>query len=90
MKDVLSVMLHSDATLPSLEVMLLLTILTLCLLFKTNKIGLVASYIFAYRWGWLIFEKSFGHDLTYMYGYMGFGFLALIFAVIGMFRTYNP
>ena len=69
--------------------MLLLTILTLCLLLKTNRLGLVTSYVFAYRWGWLIFERSFGHDMNFMYGYLFFGIMALTLIVISMVRSIN-
>jgi hypothetical protein len=87
MKEIVDVVVHTSASLPSVEVVLLLAILTFCLLFKTNKLGLIASFLFSYRWGWLVFERSFGSDLTYMYGYLAFGILALSLMVIGMVRS---
>ncbi len=89
MKEFVLMLVHSDAFLPSWEVICLLTILTLCLLLKTNKMGLIASYLFAYRWGWLVFESSFGEHTSFMYGYLIFGFIALILAVVSMLRTYE-
>ncbi|HBA83350.1 MAG TPA: hypothetical protein DCZ95_04565 [Verrucomicrobia bacterium] len=87
MKQIYNVLVHADASLPSFEVLLLLIILTLCLLFKTSRIGLVSAYLFAYRWGWLVFESSFGNNQSYIYGYTVFGFIALILMVISMVRN---
>lgn len=67
--------------LPALEVTVLLILMAVCLASKHTHIGLIATYIFAYRWGWSIFV---GHDLSFLAGYLIFGILTGILTVIGM------
>ena len=90
MNSILSVLSHTEVNMASYEVMLQLVILTGCLLFRASRLGLIAAYIFAYRWGWLVFERSFGTEQpAFIYGYMVFGFLTLILAVLSMWRAYG-
>ncbi|MFH0879854.1 MAG: hypothetical protein V2A34_09090 [Lentisphaerota bacterium] len=90
MKELYLVLTTAEIPMPSYEVILLLCVLTLCLLFRATRIGLLTSFLFTYRWGWLIFEQTFGmQERTFVYGYFVFGFIALILAVFSMWRSYD-
>jgi hypothetical protein len=80
-----NVVRHSTLPLPGLEVAALLVILSACLLFRFTRIGLVTAYIFSYRWGWMVLAEQ--HDPQYLVGYMVFGMMAGIVAVIGMLHS---
>ena len=87
MRDFLEVVRHAQITMPSLEVMLLFILLSLTLLLRANRIGLVAAYLFVYRWGWIFFQESFGRDqLAFQYSYILMGGIVLVLSVISMFR----
>jgi len=70
--------------LPALEVTSLIILLTCCLLFRFTRTGLVAAYIFVYRWGWIFFMEQSQEVLV---GYLIFGCIVGILTVIGMLRT---
>lgn len=82
--DVFNVTRNATLTLPSIEVTLLIVILTVCLLFKFTRIGLFMAYLFVYRWGWLFFMDQ-PQDM--LLGYMTFGCLVGILTIIGMVRS---
>ena len=82
--DVFNVTRHATLTLPSIEVTLLIVILTVCLLFKFTRIGLFMAYLFVYRWGWLFFMDQ---PQNMLLGYMTFGCLVGILTIIGMVRS---
>ena len=77
---------EASIELPALEVSILLIIMSLCLATKHQRIGLVATYIFAYRWGWIIFV---GHGFSYMTVYLIFGVLTGILTVVGLMTEKN-
>ena len=70
--------------LPAIEVTALIMILTVCLLFKFTRVGLVVAYLFAYRWGWIFF---LGQSTEMMTGYLIFGCLTGVLTVVGMMRS---
>ena len=74
---------NTAVALPAIEVSILITVLTICLLFRFNRIGLVAAYVFTYRWGWLFFSKE---NHGYLIPYFIFGGLVLFLTVISLFR----
>ena len=77
---------HSSITLPTLEVMLLLVAITICLLLRWNRAGLMIAYADAYRWGWMFFNESFsGQFQSYMMGYYIFGVSVAIFYMFGWY-----
>jgi hypothetical protein len=85
LNDLLNVIQHTTLPLPALEVTMLLTILTACLLFRFSRIGLFTAYVFTYRWGWIIFAET--RDTDYLMGYLILGITAGIIAVIGMMHS---
>lgn len=84
--DFLRAFERSAVSLPACEVLILLGVMTVCLLFRWNRAGLVVAYLDAYRWGWLFFRESFGaqYPLAMLFYYVFGGFVLLLF-LIGMF-----
>jgi hypothetical protein len=74
-------------TLPAAEIVLLLATLSACLLFRCSRTGLLCSYLFAYRWGWLVYwEDVFSRHTQALAAYVLFGLLVLFLAGVGMLR----
>lgn len=67
--------------LPAVEVTVLLVVIAVCLVSRHTNVGLIATYIFAYRWGWKLFA---GHSIHVMTVYLFFGTITGILTVIGM------
>ncbi len=83
MNDFFSAIRESQVCMPTAELMLLLTVLTLCLVFRTIKTGLFAAYLFVYHWGWMFMEDTFRNSHpVYMYSYLAFGALSIILAIV--------
>ena len=77
---------QSSITLTTLEVMILLVVITLCLLMRWNRFGLIVAYVNAYRWGWQFFYESFqGQFQIYLVGYYIFGACV---AIVYLFSWY--
>ena len=74
----------ASMTLPVAELTILILILTVCLVFRFNRTGIITSYVFTYRWGWLFF---IGHEQKYLVMYLVFGVVAGVLAVVGMLRA---
>jgi len=82
--DMLELIKTASLTLPVAEITLLMLLLTACLLFRFNRTGIVAAYLFTYRWGWLFFV---GHEQKYLVTYLLFGAVVGVLAVVGMLKT---
>ena len=74
--------------IPGMEAMVLLILLTICLLFRITRIGLVLAYIFTYRWGLLFGEQYFAGDAQvyhiFLTSYIVFGILVMTLAMVAM------
>jgi len=82
LEEFTNVITKSQLTLPAFELVLLMILLSLGLLFRYSRTGIVIAYLFAYRWGWGITEQL--SDGAH-FGYMLFGVTVGILAVLGMF-----
>ena len=75
-------------SIPGMEAMVLLIMLTICLLFRITRAGLVTAYIFMYRWGLLFGEQYFARDPkvynVFLTSYIVFGILVLTLALVAM------
>ena len=90
MREFIHILQTTQITTPSLELVLLMVLLTLTLVFKATRIGLLTAFLFVYRWGWIFFNDTFGKEqMTYLYGYMLFGVIVAILSVISMLRPSN-
>jgi len=78
---------HSTLTLPAFEVALLLIILALCLVFRYSGMGLMISYVFAYRWGWSFFA---GQSQDILVSYLIFGCLVGVLSTVGLLSGSRP
>lgn len=77
-----------EVAVPSAELMILLGLLTVALVFRAVRTGLLIAYLFAFRWGWLFFAESLAQrDVVFMQGYAAFGVLALILGILGMLQS---
>ncbi len=76
------VIASSQLTLPAFELMMLMTLLSLALLFRYSRTGIVLAYLFSYRWGWEI-ASQLGKNAQL--SYMIFGMVVGILSVLGMF-----
>ena len=74
--------------IPGMEAMVLLILLTICMLFRINRIGLVLAYIFTYRWGLLFGEQYFAGDAQvyhiFLTSYIVFGILVMTLVMVAM------
>lgn len=72
---------NASIELPAVEVTVLLVLMAICLATRHTRVGLVATYIFAYRWGWILFA---GHSIPFLTAYLVFGMITGILTVIGL------
>ena len=84
MNEIMEPLLHTTLALPVIEVSVLVAALSICLVFRLSKIGLVIAYLFAYRWGWLFF---IGQPQRFMVAYLVSAILVGTLTVIGMLKT---
>jgi hypothetical protein len=82
---------HAMISIPGMEAMALLILLTICLLFRITRTGLVTAYIFTYHWGLLFGEQYFAGDTriyhVFITSYIVFGILVLTLALVAMMAT---
>jgi hypothetical protein len=79
----LTLVRNATITLPAVELTLLLGLLTLTLVFRMARTGLMVGYLFVYYWGWNLFV---GHRSEFMIAYLVFGGGVGVLTVIGMLR----
>ncbi|HIJ36532.1 MAG TPA: hypothetical protein HPP59_04560 [Deltaproteobacteria bacterium] len=84
----MEVLYTTELTIPMYQVGLLMVLTTLGLLFSRIKLALLINFLFALYWGyWLNRENVIGTGIpeidAFTIGYFGFGFLIVIFVVIG-------
>ena len=76
----------STVTFPSGEVLLLISVLTISLLYRAKRIGLLFAYLFAYRWGWLVVSEGNTEYQAWILGaYLIFGMAVGIIAVVRLY-----
>ena len=88
MNEFLEIAKQTNVPIPTLELLALLIILTVSLVFKSTRSGLLMAYLFVFRWGWLFFHETFRdqHE-TFLISYLAFGVLVTVLSVIMMFRA---
>ena len=84
LKELITLISGATITLPVVEVCALLSLLSVCLVFKCTKVGLVAAYLFIYRWGWLFLT---GGGDNFLLSYLILGSVVAILTVIGMLTS---
>ncbi len=87
MQSLLSIIEKTELMLPALEVLILIGLLTLSLLSRLHRCGMITAYLFSYRWCWSIVT-----DLpeSAQIGYIVFGMLVGVLSVIGMLTERHP
>ncbi len=86
MKEAIQLIQSSEISLPALEVVLLISLMSLSLVLRYNRCGMIAAYLFVYRWGWMIVAKL--PEEVY-FAYIGFGVLVGALSVVGMLSDRN-
>jgi hypothetical protein len=90
MENFLSLQLN----VPVYQITILLTIMTIALLFGYLKLGLFLSYVFLFYWGNLfslrsLFENADPNLGTISFFYIGFGLIIMFLAMIGFLLNKN-
>jgi hypothetical protein len=88
MNEYLEIAQQTNVPIPTLELLALLVMLTISLIFKATRVGLLVAYLFVFRWGWLFFRETFHdqHD-SFLFSYLAFGVLVTALSVIMMVRS---
>jgi hypothetical protein len=75
-------------SIPLVELIISFLLLTVCLLLRFARTGLIISYLFTYRWGWFFCLNNNIFDpktkSLFLAGYVIFGILALTLTIIAM------
>lgn len=83
MTEIFHVLRTATLTLSVSELCVLLLILVVCLLKGFSRVGLLAAYLFLYRWVWPFFA---GQDPRYLIAYAITGAVVGIIGILGMMR----
>jgi hypothetical protein len=80
--------------IPVSQIMILLTVITIALLFGYLKLGLFFTYMFVFSWGNVfnirsVFENSSPNLSANSFLYIGFGLFIVFFAMIGFLSNKN-
>ncbi len=84
MSEAIEIVKTAVLPLPAIEIAALLGLLSACLVFRLTKVGLIGAYMFAYRWGWIVFMNQ---SQRFLMGYLVFGCAVGILTVVGMLRS---
>ena len=87
MNELLSLLRDACIPLPVVELSLLILLLSVSLVFRLTRFGLITAYLFVYRWGLLFFLKQ-GSQLVAFY--LVFGFAIGIATIIGLIWKPSP
>jgi hypothetical protein len=88
MNELLEIAKQTNVPIPTLELLALLVILTISLIFKSTRVGLLMAYLFVFRWGWLFIHETFrGQHETFLISYLAFGALVTALSVVMMLRS---
>lgn len=75
------------------ETSALFALLTICLLFRMSRTGLIIAYLFVYYWGWNYCRQILAETPEtmnfFMSAYLGFGVIVLTFTVVSMLYKNN-
>jgi len=87
MNELLEIINQTNVPIPTLELLALLVILTISLIFKATRTGLLTAYLFVFRWGWLFIHETFRDQYETMVTYIVFGAVVVLLSVIIMLRS---
>lgn len=86
--DLIKTFNQSTIPLPAGEVMLFLVFITICLLLRLNRLGIIVSFIAAYRWGWIYIGSTFRNQYhDYTTGYFFFGVSVVLLYIVSLFLS---
>ena len=82
--ELISIVKNATIALPASGILLLVLALSVCLVMRMPRVGLVVAYLFVYRWGSMFFVKQTEGLFT---AYLVFGVVVGVLAVIGMLQS---
>lgn len=75
-------------TIPLVEIIILFLLLTVFMLLRLSRTGLIITYLFTYRWGWFFCFENNVFDpkikTLFLTGYIVFGIIVLTLTAIAM------
>ena len=88
MNEFFDIVKQTAVPIPTLELLALLIILSVSLIFKSTRVGLLVAYLFVFRWGWLFIQETFhGQNETLLVSYLIFGVVVTALSVVVMLRS---
>jgi hypothetical protein len=89
--EFLSIVREAHISAPVTQVIIIIVALSMCLLFRFNRTGLIIAYIYTFYMGWQFCQAELmvkAPDLKpYAAVYLIFGAVVLFLTVISMFRS---
>jgi hypothetical protein len=82
--DFLILMKTSEITLPVLDIVGVVFLLTVCILARNSKVGLIVAFIFSCKFAWS-FVEQFGP--IWSVSYVAFALVVIIFSIIECFLS---
>ncbi len=73
---------NHTVTTPVYEIMLVLVVIAVCLLARWPRAGLLLTFVYVYRWGWLFMHEQFGAQPQVLIGYYVVGVFVMVCSVI--------
>jgi hypothetical protein len=85
MSEFFQLLAASTVAVPAHEVLVVLSLQSLCYLFRVPRLGLLVSCAFVYRLGWCYLHANYGATaMTWFSAYTGLGIFLLALAIYGM------
>jgi hypothetical protein len=84
--ELFSMINSASITLPAIHLTILLVVLTVCLVLRLTRTGLITAYLFIYWWGWTLFA---GKGQNFFMGYLVFGMIVGIITIIGLVLSHH-
>ena len=86
--EIWTVLLQAEVPMPVPEIIVTLAALSLCMLFRFNRAGLLISYLFVFHMGWLLCQNELVQKHseygTFALAYLLLGAVVLCLSAYGM------
>jgi len=83
LQEIVNLITKTKLSLPVTELSLMIVALSLCLIFRASRTGLLVAFFFAYRWGWMFFAE---HSEKFFVTYLVFGGIVCVLTVVNMLQ----
>ena len=79
--EIFSILKNATITIPIFEIAILISALSIFLVARVTRIGLITAYLFSYRWGLTFCQKEIP---SYLVFYLVFGFAIGLLTVVSI------